>query len=304
MSGTTVLFGTLHPSSAGWRPLSPKAWTCVGALAIPLWATWPTLALRALEIPAFECLTIAFGFGWLVLARLQRPAAGDNQPTASLGSWLPALACALGLAGSNAFHILATHHIPAAEANLISYLWPVMIVGLGAVLGMFRLRPRQVIGLALGFAGAVILMGGGTGRALSLSLTGIGLALLSGISWALYCLFRLRWKNVPGTVLVRGCAISALLCALLHLLLEPTVIPSLGALAASAAVGIIPLAFGNLIWDQGFRRGDSQLLAVMAYATPLCSALLLAALGLASFTWSLAIGAVVIALAGSLSRTG
>jgi hypothetical protein len=31
-------------------------------------------------------------------------------------SWVPAIACALGLCGSNAFHILATHYIPAAEA--------------------------------------------------------------------------------------------------------------------------------------------------------------------------------------------
>jgi drug/metabolite transporter (DMT)-like permease len=89
----------------------------------------------------------------------------------------------------------------------------------------------------------------------------------------------------------------------LHLLLEPTVIPSMGALGAAAAVGIVPLALGNFVWDEGFRHGDSQLLAVMAYATPLCSAFLLAALGLAALTWSLLVGAVVIVLAGILSRT-
>ena len=79
--------------------------------------------------------------------------------------------------------------------------------------------------------------------------------------------------------------------------------PSMGALAAAAAVGIVPLALGNLAWDEGFRRGDSQLLAVMAYATPLCSALLLAALGMAALTLSLLAGAAVIVLAGLLSRT-
>jgi len=84
--------------------------------------------------------------------------------------------------------------------------------------------------------------------------------------------------------------------------LEPTVVPSVGGVAAAAAVGIVPLAFGNLIWDEGFRRGDSQLLAVMAYATPLCSALLLALFGLEAFTWSLFAGAVVIVAAGFLSR--
>jgi hypothetical protein len=40
----------------------------------------------------------------------------------------------------------------------------------------------------------------------------------------------------------------------------------------------------------------------MAYATPLCSALLLAVSGLESLTCSLLIGAVVIVIAGVLSR--
>jgi drug/metabolite transporter (DMT)-like permease len=215
-------------------------------------------------------------------------------------SWLPAIACAVGLSGSNAFHILATHYIPAAEANLISYLWPVEIVAAGAVLGLFSLRARQIFGLVLGFAGAVILMAGGQ---LSLSGTGVGLALLSGLSWAAYCVFRLKWPFQPArNVLGTGCAISTALCAVLHFALEPTVAPSLGALGAAAAVGVVPLALGNFAWDEGFRRGDSQLLAVLAYATPLCSALLLGALGLASFTWGLLVGAVVIVIAGVLSR--
>jgi drug/metabolite transporter (DMT)-like permease len=213
---------------------------------------------------------------------------------------LPALACAAGLSGSNGFHILATHRIPAAQANLISYLWPVMIVAFGATLGLFRLRPRHVFGLVLGFAGAVVLMGDGR---LSMSPTGMGLALLSGVSWAMYCVFRLKWRGESVNVLARGCAISTVLCGLLHLLWEPTVIPSMGALGAAAAVGIVPLALGNFVWDEGFRRGDSQLLAVMAYATPLCSALLLAALGMVPLTFSLLVGAVVIVLAGFLSRT-
>ena len=80
--------------------------------------------------------------------------------------------------------------------------------------------------------------------------------------------------------------------------LDPAVTPSVGAFAATAVAGMIPLALGNYVWDQGFRRGDGHLSAVMAYATPLCSALLLASLGAALLTWNLLAGAVVIVLAG------
>jgi drug/metabolite transporter (DMT)-like permease len=352
-------------------------------------------------MPAFECLTIAFAVGWFVLALLERGAKPQesSSPKRRWSSNLPAIACAIGLSGSNAFHILATHYIPAAEANLLSYLWPVEIVAAGALLGLFTLRARQVVGLVLGFVGAVVLMGGDK---LSLSVTGAVLALLSGISWAAYCVFRLKRargaastelsagsglgppaqgtaaslraqepstsdgreatasnrtgasanvvqevsanvaqevsanvaqevsanvaqevsanvaQEVPANVaqevsanvaqeasanvLARGCAISTVLCGTLHFALEPTVMPSVGALGAAAAVGVVPLALGNFVWDEGFRRGDSQLLAVLAYATPLCSALLLGALGLASLSWGLLLGGAVIVMAGMLSR--
>jgi len=338
-------FGTLRGDGGRRRGLSPGVWTCVGAFAIPLWATWPALALWSLEMPAFECLTIAFTVGWVVLALLERGAKTheSSRPKRLWSSYLPATACAIGLSGSNAFHILATHYIPAAEANLLSYLWPVEIVAAGALLGLFTLRARQVVGLALGFVGAVVLMGGDK---VTLSATGVVLALLSGLSWAAYCVFRLKrarrlaspdmsantrrgWsrraaasqRSVEGvsadaaqdasgsgvgdasaSVLARGCAISTALCGALHFALEPTVMPSMGALGAAAAVGVVPLALGNFVWDEGFRRGDSQLLAVLAYATPLCSALLLGALGLASLSWGLLVGGAVIVTAGLLSR--
>ncbi len=295
-----VLFGPLDTASIGRRkPLSPQAWTCVGLLAIPLWATWPALALRALTIPAFECLTIAFAFGWAVLRQLEKQKRAAQIGESSIRSWIPALACALGLTGSNAFHILATHYIPAAEANLLFYLWPIEIIAFGAALRLFRLRPLHVLGLFLAFVGAMTLMGRG---AVTLSFAGIGLAVISGLSWALYCVFRLMWKAEPTRVLERGCAISAALCGALHFALEKTSVPDLGAIAASAAVGIVPLAIGNLVWDEGFRRGDSQLMAVMAYATPLLSAVLLIALGLEQFTVAMGVGGTLIVLAGLISR--
>jgi drug/metabolite transporter (DMT)-like permease len=196
--------------------------------------------------------------------------------------------------------VIGAGGIPAAQANLISYLWPVMIVVFGAIIGLFRLRLRQIIGLVLGFAAAVILMWDGQ---VSMSVSGIGLALLSGACWAAYCVFRLTWKQPVGNLLARGSAIAAIVCVLLHVLLESTVIPRPSAFAATAVAGMISMALGNYVWDEGFRRGDGHLLAVMAYATPLCSALLLASLGAALLTWNLLAGAVVIVLAGFLSRT-
>lgn len=299
-SGTTIWFGSLDPPSSRRRLFSPRAWTCVGMLAIPLWATWPALSLQTREIPPLECLAFAFLVAWLVLTSIERPVVETRFGRSSWASWVPALAFALGVSGSAVFFLLATRYIPAAEANLITYLWPVMVVAFGAMLRIFHLRLRHVVGISLGFAGAAILMGGAS---LSLSSAGIGLALLGGVSWALYCVFRLKWKGTTGPLLARGFGMSAVLCAALHLVFEPSIIPRIAGAAAAMVIGIVPAAFANLAWDKGFRRGDSQLLAVMAYATPLCSALLLIALGLESLRWSLLVGAILILIAGLLSHT-
>ena len=47
------------------RPLSRWMWSALGGLAIPLWATWPALALQTHEIPALESLTIIFLVAWV-----------------------------------------------------------------------------------------------------------------------------------------------------------------------------------------------------------------------------------------------
>jgi drug/metabolite transporter (DMT)-like permease len=91
---------------------------------------------------------------------------------------------------------LATHYIPAAEANLISYLWPVEIIALGAMVRLFRLRFRHMVGLACGFAGTAMLIGGGM---LSLSMTGVSLAFISGMkdSGAATVSYSRSWLTQP-----------------------------------------------------------------------------------------------------------
>jgi drug/metabolite transporter (DMT)-like permease len=299
---TAILFGTFSSRFARRSPpLKQWVWTLVGGLSIPLWATWPALSLQMRDMPPLESLTIGFTVGWLVLERLEPQCRGPASSGISALAWIPALAFALGEAGSATFFLWATYYIGPAEANLIMYLWPAMIVGFGAIAGIFRLQLRHYIGMALGFLGAAMLIGVGT---LSLSYMGVTLAVLAGVSWASYCLFRLRWKGDTGPILTRGFGISAIVCAVLHLMLEHSVMPGIGSAGAAVLVGIVPAAFANLAWDKGFRRGDSQLLAVAAYGTPLCSALLLSLLGLESLSWKLLLGAVLIVTAGVLTRTG
>jgi drug/metabolite transporter (DMT)-like permease len=299
MKAAAYLFGDSRPSDGAAGRWSRATWTVIGSAAIPLWATWPTLAALASPMPVFQLLAIAFTIGTVTLYGMERRSAATESVRPSLSSRVvPAVACSFGLLGADAFFVLATASIPAAQANLISYLWPMMVVGLGAIAGFFPFRARHASGLIIGFCGAGVVIGG---NGMTFSAAGIGLAGLSGLSWALFCLFRLYQGGKAQSALVAGCGLSAALSLILHLILEPTIVPSALPLLSAFAVGVA-LALGNLLWDQGLRRGDSRLLAVMAYATPLVGALILIIADLATPTWNLLFGGLLIVGAGLVSR--
>jgi drug/metabolite transporter (DMT)-like permease len=281
--------------------LSPRAaWTFVGAAAIPLWATWPLLAvLSSGTMPLFQFLAIIFGAGAMTLLGLRRFAGPDSKGRGTKTvKWLPAFMVALGLLVSDIFFIEALRFIPAAQANLILYLWPVMVVLLGALLGLLTLLGRHLASVVIGLLGAALVIGPTTGEA---SWQGISLAAAGGLAWAAFCVFRLWQGPDAPEALTSGFFLSAAVSLLLHLGIEKTTIPSAPSLLSAVLVGVVPLALGNLAWDCGIRRGDRVLLAVFAYATPLMGALLLMLFGFAEATIGLLLGGVLIVAAGIIS---
>ena len=288
--------------SRATRPaISPRAWTLIGLIAIPLWATWPPLSLLTWQLPPFECLAIVFLVASLTLWGLRAfTARGLHSGASSWSLWVSAMAFATGVTGSVAFFLMATHYIPPAEANLIYYVWPALVIGLGVLLGLFPLKARYVFCIALGFAGVAVIT---RSNAVTPSYAGTGLALLGGLSWALYIVFRLKRPAVSAALLALGFGLAALLCAVLHFARESTVVPTITTASASIAAGVVPGALANWLWDCGLRQGNSQQLTVLSYMTPVLSALILVVLGLEPLTFRLLMGAVLIVLAGLLSRT-
>jgi drug/metabolite transporter (DMT)-like permease len=299
------------PMSLPTAPEPPRfwggrtAWTLVGMSAIPLWATWPLLATLSRQVPpptsqlpTFQLLAMAFGTGALLLFACDRSRVAKVRPARGRMHWVMIAMAVVGYLASNAFYVFAMNRIPAAQANLISYLWPVMIVVMGGALGLMPVTWRQQLGVAVGLVGAALVIGG---SGFTLSWMGIGLALASGLTWATFCLFRLYEGENASNVLAGGFAASAVIGVVLHLALETTVIPSASSLLFALLIGVLPLALGALAWDNGIRRGDRRLLAIMAYATPLVSALVLIVCGFAAPSIGIVLGGGLIVAAGAIS---
>jgi drug/metabolite transporter (DMT)-like permease len=275
--------------------------TLVGFAAILLWSLLALLTTASGTIPPFQLAAMTFAVGGGIGA-----ASWLFRPGAALALRQPWEVWALGVGGLFGYHALyftALKTAPPAEAGLISYLWPLLIVLLSAALPGERLRVHHVAGALLGLVGTIVLFGGG--RRLSIApeyIPGFAAAFVAAFVWAIYSVLSRRFAAVPSDAVVGFCLATAILAALFHLALEETVWPaSAREWAAVAALGIGPVGAAFYAWDIGMKRGDIRVLGAASYVAPVLSTAFLVAGGFAQATSTLIFAAVLITAGGLLA---
>ena len=139
--------------------------------AILLWSSLATLGVSLAALPPFLLTGLALLIGSLPAWPLWR-------------QWrVPPLTLALGVGGLFGYHFLlflGLRLAPPVEANLVNYLWPLLIVLLAPVLlPGTRLRLAHVLAGLLGFSGAALAILGGSDPGAADADTGV-LGRLSG----------------------------------------------------------------------------------------------------------------------------
>jgi drug/metabolite transporter (DMT)-like permease len=271
--------------------------TLIGCLAILLWSALALLTAASGAAPPFElaALTFAIGGGFgLVYAAARGRLGAFRQPWPV---WLVGIG---GLFGYHALYFAALRRAPPADASLIAYLWPLLIVLFSALLPGERLGPRHILGAVLGLAGAIVLFASKAGGGLfanagGAALAGYGLALCCAFVWSAYSLLSRRLRQAPTEAVAGFCLATAALAALCHFAFETTVAPAnAGEWLAIVGLGLGPVGLAFYVWDYGVKNGDIRLLGVAAYAAPVLSTLILVAAGFAPATPSLAIACALI----------
>jgi drug/metabolite transporter (DMT)-like permease len=272
-----------------------------GFAAIALWGVLATLSVTAGPIPPFQMVAMTFTVG-AVIGILRALARGVGW--AGLLGWPPRV-WLLGIGGLFGYHALyfaALQLAPPAEANLVNYLWPLLIVLLSAPLAGERLGWPHLVGAALGFAGVALLA---LGRGLSFTAAhalGYALALGCAFTWSLYSVLSRRFGETPTDAIAAFCSASAVLSLICHLLFERTVWPaSTVAWFAVLALGLGPAGAAFYLWDHAVKRGDIRALGALSYATPILSTALLIVCGLAEPTGQLLIAALLVTVGAVLA---
>lgn len=253
--------------------------------AIALWAALAALGVSLSHVPPFLLTGLALVIGSIPAW----PHARDWR--------IPPTTLALGIYGLFAYHFLlfmALRHAPAVEANLVNYLWPLLIVVLAPViLPGFSLHLRHVLAALAGFAGAAIaILGGGTsGGGWS---WGFVAAFAAAFIWSTYSLLTRRVQPFPTAAIGLFGLASGMLALACHALFEEPVRLSGGDWVRIVIAGLGPLGAAFFLWDKALKLGDPRQIGILSYITPLASTLLLMLVTGRTPTWSIALSAALI----------
>jgi drug/metabolite transporter (DMT)-like permease len=278
--------------------MTPRTATLIGLTAILMWSLLAVLTVATGKIPAFQLAAMTFAIGAAVAfaSWIRRPDAfrALRQPPLA---WIVGVG---GLFGYHALYFLALRFAPPAEAGLLNYLWPLLIVLFSSLLPGERLAPHHIIGAVLGLAGTVLLFAGNSGSGFAPSqLPGLIAAFVAAFVWAAYSVMSRKLKSVPTDAVAGFCLATALLATLVHAMVETTVWPETPAQwLAIVALGVGPVGAAFYAWDIGMKRGDIRVLGAASYATPLLSTAFLMLAGFAKPSVAIAIAAVLIAGGG------
>jgi drug/metabolite transporter (DMT)-like permease len=253
--------------------------------AIALWAALALLGVSLSHVPPFLLTGLA-----LVI--------GSVPAWPRVREWrVPASTLALGIYGLFAYHFLlfmALRSAPAVEANLVNYLWPLLIVVLAPViLPGFSLHLRHVLAALAGFAGAAIAILGGREASGAWS-WGYLAALAAAFIWSSYSLLTRRVKPFSTAAIGLFGLVSGLLALACHAIFEPAVQLSARDWLLIAVAGLGPLGAAFFLWDKALKLGDPRQIGILSYITPFASTLLLMLATHRTPSWSIAAAAALI----------
>lgn len=274
--------------------------TLIGFIAVLLWSLLALFTVGTSPVPPLQLTALCFSIGG-VIGLIWTGIYGDFGRLRRV-NWRVYVFGTIGLFGYHFLYFSALRSAPAAEAGLIAYLWPLLIVLFSGFLPNETLKRGHIIGAFISFAGAaIIVLSGGEGFQAD-AMAGYGLALLCALTWAGYSVLSRRLGDVPTDSVAIFCLATAALSAIAHLALETTVWPQTTIGWASIfALGLGPVGLAFYVWDIGVKHGNIQLLGVASYAAPLLSTFVLIAAGIAEATWALLVAALLITLGAALA---
>jgi drug/metabolite transporter (DMT)-like permease len=167
--------------------------------------------------------------------------------------------------------------LPAQEAQVLNFIWPIVLTLLGAVFLRQRLSLASLMAILVSFFGVVIIATRGDVQSMQFSNpAGVVLALISTLVWASYWLINQTEQRDPLLRLFVNFVAGVAWMAILMSVSGQWQIPVAGAMAGALYIGLFEMSLAFFCWFQALRLSENiSLLNNMIFLTPFGSLLVI-----------------------------
>lgn len=246
----------------------------LAGISILLWSTLATVSKLLLgAMSGYQVLCVSAAFAAIALF-------GYNMATGKLAV-MKSYRCRdygimvlIGLPGTlfyNLFYYAGAAILPASQAFIVNYLWPIMSVLFACILLKEKLTGRKALAFALSFLGVATVAGGDLLHFEARTLLGILLCMGAAVSYGVYTALNQRWSYDKQVAVMVAYGSTFLLCGAINLVMGTPVSMSWGQLAGLGWNGIFVMAVATTTWAMALDSGSTAKVSNLAYITPFLS---------------------------------
>ncbi|MDA3910912.1 MAG: DMT family transporter [Bacteroidales bacterium] len=245
-------------------------------LSVLCWSTVaPAFKLALNEISVVQVLTIAAGVAALVLGiilLIQGKFALLRQISKRDFLW-SILFAAINPVIYYLVLFSAYDRLPAQIAQPLNYTWPVMLSLLAIPFLKQKLSIKAFLALLISFGGVLVIsLQNLDGTGLESDTTGIILAILSSVAWAIYWLLQVKSKLDKSVQLFLNFSISFVMLILIFILSGQTIPTGIEAWLPSIWIGVFEMGITFFFWMSALQFAyRTDLVSNLAFLSPFVS---------------------------------
>jgi drug/metabolite transporter (DMT)-like permease len=163
--------------------------------------------------------------------------------------------------------------LPAQEALVLNYIWPVTLVLLSIPLLKQKIGYKSILSILLSFSGVLVIVLKGTLSSFSFSnWYGDLLALSSSVIWALFWIFNIRDHRDETEKLFLNFLFGFIYSEIAWIWVDGFSIPGIKGAMAAVYIGLVELGITFVLWLKALRySGSTAKVSQLVYLSPFIS---------------------------------
>lgn len=245
-------------------------------ISILLWSTVATITKLLLKtLSSIQVLWISSFFAFLMLF-IVNIAGGNIKKLKNYRKKDFIVTVLIGIPGTLIYYLCyyaATDVMPASQAFIINYTWPIMSVFFAWVILGEKMTLRKMTAILISFLGVAIVTGASLNTPGGNMLLGTAFCLMGAISYGVFTALNQKYMYDKKLSMMISYIVTFACTTVINLVKGDLFIPSVLEIIGFAWNGMFAMAVASTIWIIALSGGNTAKISNLAYITPFLSLL-------------------------------